>query len=99
MRSNTAGGKPGEQCCYDKDGKLITGGTGAGTADKASPGSGFSDTWENLFFDSGHQDQDVSPADDAIRADGGQSSPHNDKYKELRPVNNKNNCTPNVVNG
>lgn len=26
---------PGQQCCYDKNGKLITGGAGAGTPDKA----------------------------------------------------------------
>ena len=37
MRSKTAGGQPGEQCCYDKNGNLITSGTGAGSADKASP--------------------------------------------------------------
>ena len=38
MRScPTVSGGPGQQCCYDDTGKLITCGTAAGTPDKVSP--------------------------------------------------------------
>ena len=38
MRSKGGKGMAGQQCCYDKKGKLITKGSGAGTPDKVSPG-------------------------------------------------------------
>lgn len=99
MRSKTAGGQPGEQCCYDKNGNLITSGTGAGSADKASPGSGIGDALHNVFSPSGHQAQDVRPYDMARDLDGGDTGPNIDKYNEVRPSNNKNNCPKNHVDG
>ena len=37
MRSHARPNKSGQQCCYDKSGRLITGGEDAGTPDKTSP--------------------------------------------------------------
>jgi hypothetical protein len=98
MRSKTAGGSPGEQCCYDKNGDLITGGSGAGTADRAAPGSGLGDLWNNIFDPNRHHAQDVAQANLVEFLDGGQTGPNNDKYKEARPTNNKKNCKKNEVN-
>ena len=66
MRSKSTGTsekpKPGQQCCYDKGGKLLTHGEGAGTPDLISPG--------DLNFEAGgHQEVDVTPADLALKLD------------------------------
>ena len=44
---------PGQQCCYDESGKLITNGPGAGTPDLYSPSD-----WRNIGT---HQEYDVQP--------------------------------------
>ena len=47
-------GDPGQQCCYDEDGNLITAGIAAGSPDKVSPGSSFPPLGE-------HMEKDVKP--------------------------------------
>ena len=79
----------GEQCCYDKDGRLITRGQGAGTPDKYAP-SFFNLLW--LL----HYMSDVEPFLLAKRLDernGGVFFLQ--RYLELRPPQNKNNCPDN----
>ena len=44
---------PGQQCCYDESGKLITNGPGAGTPDLYSPSD-----WRNI---GSHREYDVQP--------------------------------------
>ena len=79
----------GEQCCYDKDGRLITRGRGAGTPDKYAP-SVF-----NLFF-SLHYASDVWPFSLAKRLDDSKGGVFFlQRYLELRPPQNKNNCPDN----
>ena len=71
-----------QECCYDSNGDLITGGAGAGTTDR---GSGL-----------GHKKADWDPYKLAVQCDkaqGGNSCVL--KYLELRPVNNGNNCKKN----
>lgn len=87
IRSSAKG--VGEQCCYDKDGKLITEGLGAGTADRSSPSNGW---FNNLFQSSGHGAQDVTPFKWAQELDGnGNLGENTKKYYEVRPSNNKKN--------
>jgi RHS repeat-associated protein len=82
----------GEQCCYDEDGNLITDGLGAGSADRSSPSNGL---WNNLLQSSGHGAQDVTPFKWAQELDGGGFGENTKKYYEVRPANNKNNCSEN----
>lgn len=67
----TAPLKPGQQCCYDSKGDLITSGTGAGTVDKINP------TW-NV---GGHFKEDVYSS--LVCAKAGLSH----LYNERRPPN------------
>ena len=76
-------GKSGQQCNYNENGKLITTGAGAGSADKSSPAQ------SKLA----HKDADVNPALDAMFLDGNSRVPNpNGKYFQLymkvRPTNN-----------
>ena len=86
MRSRPqAGSNAGQQCCYDENGALITGGWGAGTPDKTNPGV------QQLGPD-GHQAQHVAPADWANEL----GDDYRQKYLQVRPPNNGNNCPENV---
>lgn len=78
----------GQQCCYDETGKLITHGSGAGSADKVSPE-------KKKFGEGGHQRIDVDWADLAEELDGGSFGVNSQKYLEVRPANNKNKCPKN----
>ena len=79
----------GEQCCYDKDGRLITRGRGAGTPDKYAP------SFFNLFW-SLHYVSDVEPFSIAKRLDKSKGGVFFlQRYLELRPPQNKNNCPDN----
>ena len=77
-------GKPGQQCVYDGNGKLITHGPGAGTVDKAGPGAS---------LDGDHLRYDVEPYHWALELDGSDSkNPDSSgeyyrKYMEKRPPN------------
>lgn len=60
----TSAGKSGQQCCYDKTGKLITSGSGAGTPDKVATARGekADGTMKVRFFAvAGHYFRDVRP--------------------------------------
>ncbi|MBL8812345.1 MAG: hypothetical protein JNM43_19430, partial [Planctomycetaceae bacterium] len=80
---------PGQQCCY-KDGKLITGGTGAGTPDRFGPQGPVSVVL--------HFEQDVQPAIIC-----GKAGMIDEYYKRRSPDPGKdaqgNPCPENVVNG
>lgn len=78
----------GQQCCYDKDGKLITHGEGAGTPDKVSPE-------HNNWWEGGHQDEDVIPASMAYAIDGYQFGKFSKMYNQVRPPNKGKNCPKN----
>ncbi|MFA7173752.1 MAG: RHS repeat-associated core domain-containing protein, partial [Kiritimatiellia bacterium] len=77
MRSNTSSGS-GQQCCYDKQGHLITSGLGAGTPDRqaASIRSGF-------YLS--HYQHDVAPFNIAWDLDGGVLGQNLSKYFTVRP--------------
>jgi hypothetical protein len=81
-KNSTGSCKPGQQCCYDSLGALITGGEGAGTPDKVGP-----DPWWCALW---HYGEDVSTykrckLGNAIAI-----------YLTCRPPNNANNCPANV---
>jgi hypothetical protein len=84
MRTKKKNGMPGQQCIYDKDGKLITNGRGAGTPDARGPGG---------YGGNGHGAADVDPYNWALELDG--SDPSNPdvnggnykKYMEVRRPN------------
>ncbi len=78
-------GNPGQQCCYDAKGKLITGGLGAGTPDKVSPDA---DWW-------GHFKADVEMFNDCKKWLG--TNWVLSQYLKVRPVNNNNGCPGNVI--
>ncbi|MBL8871253.1 MAG: hypothetical protein JNK90_15755 [Planctomycetaceae bacterium] len=74
---------PNQQCCYDKSGKLITNGPGAGSPDINKPD---------------HYVGEVDPFLCAVFLDGNDvNNPgHNtDLYNRLRPTNNGKNCQKN----
>jgi RHS repeat-associated protein len=73
---------PGQQCCYDSSGRLITGGISAGTPDIVSP--------EWRFHAPDHFDKDVAPAIHCWK--GGLYEYY---YLKYRPPNNGKNCPPN----
>jgi hypothetical protein len=81
----------GQQCVYDKKGKLITEAPGAGTPDISSP------TSISGFF--GHMKFDVAPFEDAKVLDGDGNHPRKDgvylsKYMTVRPPNKGNRNDP-----
>ena len=71
-------GDPGQQCCYDAAGNLITAGNGAGTPDIVAP-YGPWDAWH-------HYEEDVAPWNWCVAAG------LLDCYLNQRPPNNGNNC-------
>ncbi len=84
IRSSPSSTGARQECCYDAGGALITGGPGAGTADRGGLGLG------------DHVEKDYSPAALAAQCDkikGGNSCIR--KYLEVRPINNGNKCRKN----
>ncbi len=71
-----------QQCTYDCNGKLITHGASAGTADFAAS------TWA-------HIQTDMRPYDWAIQLDGGKPGKYVAMYLEVRPTDTKNKCPKN----
>jgi hypothetical protein len=69
-----------QQCTYDINGKLITHGPGAGTADKSADN---------------HFKEDVDPFVWALELDGGQPGKFVDLYLEVRPIDKQNKCPKN----
>ncbi len=97
MRTPKEAGKPGQQCIYDKNGKLITNGPGAGTPDRRGPGG-----WGG----NDHGSADVDPYHWALELDGSDPSDpdvngeHYKKYMDVRKPNkgkdkNGNGCPEN----
>ncbi len=91
----TSEGLSGQQCCYGADGRLITGGSAAGTPDKVSTCKG-EDTKGMMDTDYGslwgHYVKDVRPWDRFGGEKGGWV-----QYNQLWPPNNKNGCDSNVI--
>ncbi len=85
MRSKSVNGHA-NQCCYDKCGKLITHGSGSGSADYA-PGE-FA-----TFFE--HREKDMFPADWAKRFDGGIWGGCSEAYLLRRPEKGAEKCPRN----
>jgi RHS repeat-associated protein len=81
----------GNQCTYDGNGNLITGGYGAGSADKGFFGG--------IWTSGQHIGYDVNPFMAAYWADGGTYGEHVDRYKKLRPSINKKDpeCPENII--
>jgi RHS repeat-associated protein len=77
MRSNTSSG-PGQQCCYDSHGDLITSGLGAGTPDRQA-----ASFWNGLYLN--HYFHDVAPFNIAWQLDGGILGSHLRAYLAVRP--------------
>ena len=75
MRSKAASGAPGQQCCYDAKGKLITSGAGAGTPDFVSPQFG-------SYLD--HKAEDVTVWGYALEYLGEE---YQNRYQQFRPPN------------
>jgi RHS repeat-associated protein len=73
--------QPGQQCCYDASGSLITHGAGAGTPDKAAPQGPYGIS----LCTAGHYAEDVMPFGYCPL----------DTYLKYRPPNNGNNCSQN----
>ena len=103
MRSVDDGGQFGNQCTYDKEGKLITSGLGAGTVDNRYYGESIYDTW---VFEKGdeasarfrHFHHDVVPFWTAWLLDGKKYGKNVAKYLEVRPSHHDN-CPENQVGG
>jgi RHS repeat-associated protein len=81
IRSHTIGSGARNQCCYDRNGILITHGSGAGTVDRSGG--------------VGHVTQDYIPYTWALSCDRGTPGLHVAKYLEVRPIENGNNCRQN----
>ena len=79
---------PGQQCTYDEDRLLITGGLGAGTADLVSPGG-----LTNPILADHHSKVDVVPFKD----DDPATRISCNTYLQRRPTNNGNSCNSNPV--
>jgi RHS repeat-associated protein len=77
MRSDTSSG-PGQQCCYDSQGDLITSGLGAGTPDRQA-----ASFWNGIFLN--HYFHDVAPFNIAWQLDGGALGPNLSAYLAVRP--------------
>jgi hypothetical protein len=93
------GGGVGQQCTYDSNRRLITGGLAAGTPDKVSPGY-CSMPGLNVCE---HYKEDVLPWGDKSYLSICLANENNivpcTEYLERWPPNNGLNCQPNVVNG
>ncbi len=87
--------KPGQQCTYDSQGKLITSGIAAGSPDKDSPDiCGIGDIInESTFPDPGHYLKDVIPWGGALGISGIPCW----EYLQKWPSNNENGCPENSV--
>jgi hypothetical protein len=70
-------GGHGQQCTYDKNGKLITHGPGAGTPDFGSPNA-----TPNV-----HKKEDYLPYDWCLELDGGKPGKYCEMYRTVRPPN------------
>jgi hypothetical protein len=84
LRTPKADGKPGQQCIYDKNGKLINKGPAAGTPDRRGPGA-----WGG----NDHMQQDGTPYELALQLDcSDPSNPNTDgeHYKKYMEVRNPN---------
>lgn len=77
MRSDTSSGS-GQQCCYDKQGDLITSGLGAGTPDRQAASAR-----NGLYLN--HYNHDVAPFNIAWDLDGGILGLNLSKYLAVRP--------------
>jgi RHS repeat-associated protein len=95
--SNEAGA--GQQCTFDENGNLITEGIGAGTPDRKHwwPGwaGGYLGIAANWVRDGGHIGHDVTPFEFAAMIDARQGGGNRERYLEVRPPNNGNNCPRN----
>lgn len=92
----TTEGASCQQCCYDSSGKLITGGSGAGTPDKESTCSGENSSGVmtmRLTGILGHYKKDVVPWDEMGGKDSGWK-----KYNLFWVPNKGNACRENIVN-
>jgi RHS repeat-associated protein len=74
------------QCCYTNDGKLITKGSGMGSADYYQG---------TLVTIGGHLLFDMKPADAALKLDGGVWGPCSEAYLLVRPQKGTTHCDPN----
>lgn len=86
-----------QQCCYDKNGDLITSGRGAGTPDKSSACKGEDNNGAmtiRFFGLIGHYWKDVKPWAKFMKAD---STTGWAKYNSLWVPNNTNGCPVNTV--
>ncbi len=93
--TKTQMGKSGQQCCYDANGKLITGGSGAGTPDKVSTCSGEKKDGAMIIRQSGlwgHYFKDVRPWVKFGGVNGGWK-----EYNKTWVPNQGNNCKLNIV--
>lgn len=79
-------GDPGQQCCYDSNGQLITEGEGAGTPDIVAPCNWTGLPWWDAWS---HYNEDVAPYKHCKAAG------MLDCYLKHRPPNNGNGCTCN----
>ncbi len=79
MRSSKSYDGHGQQCTYDANGKLITHGFGAGTADYYAQ-----DTILGFYS---HQVDDVAPWEWALACDGGTPGKNVELYIKARPTN------------
>ncbi len=89
MRSKAKCGRA-NQCCYDEDGKLITHGSGSGSADL-----GAVETWFDYFWGNQHKTRDVDPAKLARKLDGGGWGCYSEAYLEVRPQVGSSKCPKN----
>jgi hypothetical protein len=90
----TSEGHSGQQCCYDKNGNLITEGRAAGTPDKENTCDGEnSEGIMTIRFTSllAHYYKDVKPWEEFGGIDSGWI-----KYNKIWKPNNKNNCPINT---
>jgi hypothetical protein len=74
------------QCCYTDDGKLITEGSGMGSADYYQG---------SLATISGHLLFDMKPANTAWKLDGGKWGPCSEAYLRVRPQKGTSLCEKN----
>lgn len=91
----TAEGVSGQQCCYDAEGELITGGCGAGTPDKVSTCDGEDEhgaVKTRVSGVLGHYTKDVKPWDKFGGVDSGWV-----RYNAIWKPNNGNKCPMNVI--
>lgn len=84
-------GAPGQQCCYDAAGKLITVGAGAGTPDQIAPGGWWPSQWDPVDTKD-HYDEDV------VSFHSCSDAKMLDCYLRHRPPNNGKNCACNPPN-